>query len=178
MGLNVIMMGAPGAGKGTQAGRFARERGLPKISTLKRRMASLSVAHALAGVSNPCEDPRVRDLLRRARRAAVAKGWSPRKKAAAALEVLDRMLETCVEGTPHDVRDRALLLFAWSSGGRRRSEVAAATIERLEPHGEDFVYRLGVTKTNHDEDTGVVPVAGRAATAMRALALSGFTEPP
>ena len=33
MGLNVIMMGAPGAGTGTQAGRFARERGLPKIST-------------------------------------------------------------------------------------------------------------------------------------------------
>ena len=33
MGLNVIMMGAPGAGKGTQAGRFARERGLVKIST-------------------------------------------------------------------------------------------------------------------------------------------------
>ncbi len=33
MALNVIMMGAPGAGKGTQAGRFATERGLPKIST-------------------------------------------------------------------------------------------------------------------------------------------------
>ena len=33
MGLNVIMMGPPGAGKGTQAGRFARERGLVKIST-------------------------------------------------------------------------------------------------------------------------------------------------
>ncbi len=33
MGLNVIMMGPPGAGKGTQATRFARERGLPKIST-------------------------------------------------------------------------------------------------------------------------------------------------
>jgi len=27
------MIGPPGAGKGTQAGRFARERGLPKIST-------------------------------------------------------------------------------------------------------------------------------------------------
>lgn len=33
MGMNVVMMGPPGAGKGTQAGRFARERGLPTIST-------------------------------------------------------------------------------------------------------------------------------------------------
>jgi len=33
MGLNVVMMGPPGAGKGTQAGKFAKERGLPKIST-------------------------------------------------------------------------------------------------------------------------------------------------
>jgi adenylate kinase len=33
MGLNVIMMGPPGAGKGTQAERFAQERGLIKIST-------------------------------------------------------------------------------------------------------------------------------------------------
>jgi adenylate kinase len=31
--LNVVMMGPPGAGKGTQAGRVARERGLLKIST-------------------------------------------------------------------------------------------------------------------------------------------------
>jgi adenylate kinase len=33
MALNLLMLGPPGAGKGTQAERFARTRGLPKIST-------------------------------------------------------------------------------------------------------------------------------------------------
>src|SRR5437868_3351888 len=33
MALNLLMLGPPGAGKGTQAERFARTRGIPKIST-------------------------------------------------------------------------------------------------------------------------------------------------
>ena len=33
MALNLVMLGPPGAGKGTQAERFAREHGIPKVST-------------------------------------------------------------------------------------------------------------------------------------------------
>ena len=33
MALNLVMLGPPGAGKGTQAERFARARGIPKVST-------------------------------------------------------------------------------------------------------------------------------------------------
>src|ERR1022692_3809293 len=33
MSANLIVLGAPGAGKGTQAERFARARGIPKVST-------------------------------------------------------------------------------------------------------------------------------------------------
>ena len=33
MALNLLMLGPPGAGKGTQAERFAKEQGIPKIST-------------------------------------------------------------------------------------------------------------------------------------------------
>ena len=33
MALNLLMLGPPGAGKGTQAERFARTRGIPRIST-------------------------------------------------------------------------------------------------------------------------------------------------
>jgi len=48
MGLNVIMMGAPGAGKGTQAERFARERGLPKISTGDMLREAVREGHPIA----------------------------------------------------------------------------------------------------------------------------------
>lgn len=49
MALNVVMMGAPGAGKGTQAEHFAHERGIPKISTgdILREAVQAGTPHGL-----------------------------------------------------------------------------------------------------------------------------------
>ena len=46
------------------------------------------------------------------------------------------------------MRDRALLLFAFSSGGRRRSGVTAATMENTRRYGAAFIFTLTHSKTN------------------------------
>ncbi len=138
-------------------------------STVSRRVAALSVAHDLAGCpDNPCLDPRVRKLMGKAKAAKVRAGWAPSRKSAAHREVLEAMLATCASDDLRDVRDRALLLFGFSSGGRRRSEVVGMAVDRLERVGADWLYRLGATKTSQDGDTGAVPVAGVAARALDA----------
>ncbi|MET4727141.1 hypothetical protein ABIE09_000935 [Lysobacter enzymogenes] len=46
------------------------------------------------------------------------------------------------------LRDRALLCFGFASGGRRRSEIAAADMRDLRKVGEDgYIYRLEYSKT-------------------------------
>lgn len=68
-------------------------------------------------------------------------------------------------------RDRALLLFAWASGGRRRSEVVGATLENTRRTPEGFVYTLAYSKTNQegtDRADMHKPIVGRAAAALDA----------
>ncbi|WP_353506326.1 site-specific integrase [Variovorax davisae] len=91
-------------------------------------------------------------------------------------------METC-DDSLKGKRDRALLLFAWSSGGRRRSEVSEAVFENLRLADEGgYQYTLANSKTNHTgklkpEDTK--PVMGMAAEAMEAwLNASGITSGP
>jgi integrase len=134
------------------------------------RVSVLSQAHQLASVTNPCAQPRVRELLAKTRRAYVKRGALPAKKPALTREPLEQLLETC-DASLTGLRDRALLLFAFSSGGRRRSEVTAATVENTRRDGEAFVFTLARSKTNQsgapraDNDK---PVAGRAARALAA----------
>ena len=151
------------------------------LSTVRHRVAVLSTAHRLKQLPNPCEQPAIRTVLSRAARAAVKRGERPRKKTAITLDELEAMLATC-DDSLEGVRDRALLCFGFASGGRRRSEIAAADMRDLKRIGDKgYIYRLEHSKTQQAgvtaNSTPDKPVLDRAALAMEDwLDASGITE--
>ncbi len=95
----------------------------------------------------PLDRRRIRTVLSRAARAAVKRGERPRKKTAITLAEQEAMLSTC-DDSLEGVRDRALLCFGFTSGGRRPSEIAAADLRDLRRIGEaGYIYRLEHSKT-------------------------------
>ncbi|WP_288898365.1 site-specific integrase [uncultured Delftia sp.] len=151
-----------------EAGYKARE-GPLSHNTLVHRMAVLSKAHQVHGLANPCQDGAVRELMSRTRKAYARRGEQPAKKDALTRDLLEQLLDTC-DDSLRGRRDRALLLFAWSSGGRRRSEVAGADMRHLRSVGpQEFIYTLAHSKTNQsgrDAPENHKPVTGRAAQAL------------
>jgi len=162
-------------------GGFKGAPGAPALNTVLHRLSVLSKAHQMRDVPNPTRDPAVQELVRRIRGAYVARGVRPGSKTALTKDPLEAMLATCTDGLI-GLRDRALLLFAFLSGGRRRSEVAAATMENLiKVDEETYVYRLTHSKTDqagteHNADADK-PLVGPAAQALTAwLEASGVTS--
>jgi site-specific recombinase XerD len=150
-------------------------------ATVRRRLALWSSLHRWRGLEGPFASPSVRNALRLAIRAADR----PRaRKSASAItrDVLDRLLATCGRGRAIDVRDRALLLLAFGSGGRRRSEIVRFKVEDLEerdavaadpnaPNGEKLpvmATRLRRTKTSSADAGESVLVVDRPVEALRA----------
>jgi integrase len=163
--------------------RFKAKPGAPKLATLDHRLAVLSKAHQLKELANPLRDPQIQELMKRVRRAYAARGPISVPKPALTAAPLEALLATCGEDLA-GVRDRALLLLAWSSGGRRRSEVTALRVEALERLDDDtFVFRLHKTKTQQagtaQDATATKPVVGEAARAVQAwLAAAQLTSGP
>jgi integrase len=138
-----------------------------KLSTVTQRVAVLSTAHKLKRLTNPCELPSVRTLLSRARRSSVKRGERPTKKTAITRQELEAMLATC-DDSLEGLRDRALLCFGFASGGRRRSEIAAADMRDLRKTGDEgYIYRLEYSKTQQAgvkvHSTPDKPILGRSA---------------
>ena len=152
------------------------------LATLEHRVAVISKAHQNLDLDNPCGHTQVRELLKRVRAGHAKRNVRPHKQAALTKEPLQAILDTC-DDSPRGKRDRALLLFAWSSGGRRRSEVAGATMENLRKiPGRGYLYTLGRSKTNQEgrlDPTSDKPIKGVAAQALDAwLEASGIVEGP
>jgi integrase len=148
------------------------------MATVQTRLAALSKAHEhfiansahlkLGPEVNPMRDPRVRQLISAARRTYARRGREPQRPVAATRHVMEALLATCGEDLIGK-RDRALLLFGWASGGRRRSEIMAATFENVRRDQEGFVYHLGWSKTHQSarkDPANMKPVQGAAAEAL------------
>ncbi|KXC64355.1 integrase [Pseudomonas aeruginosa] len=142
--------------------------GALSYNTVRHRLAVLAKWHGLKSWPSPTETAAVKTLLREARKAQARQGVSVRKKTAAVREPLEAMLATCTDGV-RGLRDRALLLLAWSGGGRRRSEVVGLQVGDVRQlDAATWLYALGVTKTETEGVRREKPLRGPAAQALAA----------
>lgn len=142
--------------------KIKRKKGSPTLSTLKRRVSSLSIFLDLLNLKNPCRDKSVRKLLS----ILTQKSPPPQRKTALTKDLFDRLVKTCGSDLI-DVRDRAILYFAFSSGGRRRSEVVNASFENLiKIDTKEYLYNLSSSKTNKRGNDDFKPIKGVAAEAL------------
>jgi integrase len=150
-------------------------------ATVRRRLTSWSILTRWRGLSGNFSAPSLKSALRLAVRATGRPRQRKSKKAVTG-DILAQLLATCNSDRPVDIRDRALLLLAFASGGRRRSEVAGLRVEDLvdedpvptDPKMPDspllacLSIHLGRTKTTDIEDDATVLLIGRPVVALKA----------
>lgn len=147
------------------AGGLKKKKGPNSLATVKRRLVSLEVYHKMHKFSsNHWNTPKTKNLL-----SAMSKTCDPQKRSRAITKtVLENLLEVCEGDGLIGIRDKALLLFGFSSGGRRRSEIADAMLVDLESEStECYIYRLPKSKTDQEGKGHEVPLKGRAAKALK-----------
>lgn len=143
--------------------KYKSKLGPHQLATIKRRIASLSGFLELENLPNPCRSREVSMLLSK-----LTKKYGTSKPAGKAItrDILDDILDTCDESLI-SIRNKAILLFAFSSGGRRRKEVATALFKDLIKHADgDYTYTIPQSKTDQSGQGYVVPIKGRAAKAL------------
>lgn len=146
-----------------------------KLSTLRRYLGSLSVIHTEQGLQSPTQNPKVKILLRRAK---AAKKEKPNKKAAITLDILKALLETC-DDSLMGIRDKAILLVGFASGGRRRSEISQFNVEDLHVVEDGYLITMNTSKTDKNCEGKTLPIFGEAAHALKIwLIKSGLRQGP
>ena len=119
-----------GVADSLRAQGFLKSAGPHAPATVRRRLANWSTLTKWRGLDGTFTSPALKSAIRLAVRA----GTRPRRrKSAKAItgDIMDRLLATCAGDGLRDLRDRAILMVAFASGGRRRSEVAGLRHEQL-----------------------------------------------
>ncbi|MBT4091153.1 MAG: tyrosine-type recombinase/integrase [Deltaproteobacteria bacterium] len=143
-----------------------QKKGPLKYATIKRRLFTISAFHTKQGLPNPCKSIMVRELMSKARRAMILNGVEVDKKAPAVKSVIEKLIATCDDSLVGK-RDRALILLAFSSGGRCRQEIAnfrAIDLEKLGP--ARYQIRMYHSKSDYSGKPKAFPVIGLAGQAM------------
>ncbi|MDH1271457.1 site-specific integrase [Rhizobium pusense] len=156
---------------------FLKSIGTHAPDTVRRRLASWSTVTKWRGLSGAFSSPALKQAIRLAVRVVPRKR---RRKSAKAVtgDILQMLLATCASDSLRDIRDRAILMVAFASGGRRRSEIAGLRLEQLteetpielpdSPPLPSLAIHLGRTKTTTGEDDDVVYLTGRPVEALNA----------
>ncbi|SFK63933.1 site-specific integrase [Methylocapsa palsarum] len=161
-------------------------------STVRRRLSSWATLHHWKGAAGPFKSTSLRSALRLSVRAG-ARPRMRKSQRAVTRDILEALLATCGSGRLADTRDAALLLVAFASGGRRRSEVASLRVEQLieeasiledpdDPNSRALpclAIRLGRTKTAKADEDARVFLVGRPVEAVREWLLrAGIAKGP
>lgn len=151
-----------------------KREGAWKPNTIEHRVSVLSSMHDNTRdaqgqpFTNPSRDPYVVKLLKQVRKAHAKHGQIEVRRDAATKDVLQKLLAQRAGDSLRHLRDRAILLVGFNSGGRRRSEIAALTREKLVSDGDGFLWKLGQTKTSDGKDVDIQkPIQGPAAIALK-----------
>jgi integrase len=156
---------------------FLKSAGPHAPDTVRRRLATWSTLTKWRGLTGVFASPALKSAIRLAVRATPRQRRRKSHKAVTG-DILGKMLATCGTESLRDIRDRAVLMVAFASGGRRRSEIAAMRIEQLtvEPSIDvtdgsplpSLSIHLGRTKTSGADHDEVVYLTGRPVNALNA----------
>ncbi|MER8847475.1 site-specific integrase [Mesorhizobium australicum] len=173
-----------------KSAKLSRVDGPHAPSTVRRRLSSWSTLTKWRGLRGKFNAPGLHSAIKLAVRASARPRGRKSKKAVTA-DVLAALLQACAGDRLVDVRDRALLLMAFASGGRRRSEISSLRVEQFveeepvpadpkDPEGPKLPclkIRLGRTKTTQADTDAFVLLVGRPVLVLKDwLERAGISE--
>lgn len=165
---------------GLRSQGLLRSEGPHAPATVKRRLTSWSILTRWRGLTGFFSSPSLKSAFRLAVRANV-RPRQQKSRSAVTGDVLAKLVATCTGDSLTDIRDRAILLTAFASGGRRRSELADLRVEDLveeDPVPADpqdpaspglpcLLINLGRTKTTSADDNASSLLIGRPVLALK-----------